>query len=83
MLERATNAAGKELVERLAIYPAYARRAHAWVDPALRTPLLQLIDGDGWPRIDEWSPGAVVRGARACRSSNEPVGLAGDVAPES
>ena len=27
---------GKELVERLAIYPAYARRPERWVDPALR-----------------------------------------------
>jgi FO synthase len=35
-LERATNAAGKQLVERLAIYPAFARRADGWVDPALR-----------------------------------------------
>jgi FO synthase len=58
VLERATNAAGKELVERLAIYPAFARRAESWVDPALRTSLLHRIDGDGWPRTDEWSPGA-------------------------
>ncbi len=60
VLERATNAAGKELVERLAIYPAYARQPDAWVDPALRTALLQEIDADGWPRTDDWSPGAAV-----------------------
>ncbi len=58
LLERATNAAGKQLVERLAIYPAFARRADIWVDPALRTSLLRRIDADGWPRTDEWSPGA-------------------------
>src|SRR5215468_10118315 len=57
-LERATNAAGKQLVERLAIYPAFGRRADTWVDPALRTSLLRCIDADGWPRTDEWSPGA-------------------------
>src|SRR6266481_1305620 len=57
-LERATNAAGKQLVERLAVYPAFARRADTWVDPALRTSLLRRIDADGWPRTDEWSPGA-------------------------
>jgi FO synthase len=57
-LERATNAAGKQLVERLAIYPAFARRADTWVDPALQTSLLRRIDGDGWPRTDGWSPGA-------------------------
>jgi FO synthase len=56
-LERATAATGKRLLERLAIYPAFARRADTWVDPALRTPLLDRIDADGWPRIDEWSPG--------------------------
>ncbi len=57
VLERATNAAGKELVERLAIYPRYARSAATWVDSGLRTRLLQCIDADGWPRTDDWSPG--------------------------
>jgi FO synthase len=57
LLERATNSAGKQLVERLAIYPELARRADIWVDPALRTSLLRRIDADGWPRTDEWSPG--------------------------
>jgi FO synthase len=78
-LERATNAAGKQLVERLAIYPAFARRADIWVDPALQTSLLRRIDADGWPRTDEWSPGARAalpeRAARGVR----PV-IAGDIA---
>ena len=60
-LAHATNAAGKQLVERLAIYPAFARRAEKWVDPALRTSLLRRIDADGWPRSDEWSPGTRTR----------------------
>jgi FO synthase len=59
VLERATNAAGKQLVERLAIYPAFARRVDTWVDPTLRTSLLRCIDADGWPRTDEWSPGTL------------------------
>jgi FO synthase len=59
-LERATNAAGKQLVERLAIYPAFAREADTWVEPALRTALVRRIDADGWPRSDEWSPGVRV-----------------------
>jgi FO synthase len=59
-LERATNAAGKQLVERLAIYPAFARQADTWVDPALRTSLLHRIDADGWPRTEEWAPGAPI-----------------------
>jgi FO synthase len=57
VLERATNVAGKELVERLAIYPAYARALHTWVDPTLHTTLLRRIDADGWPRTDGWSAG--------------------------
>ncbi len=57
LLARATNSAGKELTERLAIYPAYARSVQSWVDPALRTTLLRLVDTDGWPRTDDWSPG--------------------------
>jgi len=60
LLERATNAAAKQLVERLAIYPAFARQADTWVDPALRTLMLRRIDGDGWPRTDQWSPGAPI-----------------------
>ena len=58
LLERATQAAGKRLVKRLAIYPSYAHASHAWVDPVLRTALLHRIDADGWPRTDDWSPGA-------------------------
>jgi FO synthase len=57
VLERATKAAGKELVERLAIYPGYVRSAHEWVDKSLQTVLLHKVDGDGWPRTDEWAPG--------------------------
>jgi FO synthase len=57
VLERATRVAGKQLVERLAIYPAYARAGQNWVDPALRSALLHRIDADGWPRTDHWSPG--------------------------
>ena len=57
ILARATKTAGKELVERLAIYPAYVREADRWIDPGLRTALLHRIDSDGFPRTDGWSPG--------------------------
>ncbi|QEN86032.1 7,8-didemethyl-8-hydroxy-5-deazariboflavin synthase subunit CofH [Labrys sp. KNU-23] len=53
----ATRWAGKELAERLAIYPAYARFATEWVDETLRFSLYNLIDADGWPRKDPWCPG--------------------------
>jgi FO synthase len=53
-----TAAAGKLLVERLAIYPAYAGDPGRWLDPALRTPVLQAIDAEGFARTDNWIPGA-------------------------
>ena len=57
-LAEQTAAAGKTLVERLAIYPAYARDVERWVDPALRTAVLRAIDADGLARTDDWVPGA-------------------------
>jgi FO synthase len=56
-LARETARAGKHLHERLTIYPAYARDAQKWVDERLRTDLLNRIDAEGFPRIDEWAPG--------------------------
>lgn len=52
-----TKAAGKNLTERLAIYPAYARFPQRWVAEKLRKPLYDLVDTDGWPRTDHWCPG--------------------------
>ncbi|HET9664030.1 MAG TPA: 5-amino-6-(D-ribitylamino)uracil--L-tyrosine 4-hydroxyphenyl transferase CofH [Burkholderiales bacterium] len=56
-LARATAEAGKELVERLAIYPAYARDMQAWLDPGLHKVVLDRMDSDGYARTDAWSPG--------------------------
>jgi FO synthase len=58
LLAERTAAAGKLLVERLAIYPAYVRDPGRWFDPALRTPVLQVIDAQGLARADDWVPGA-------------------------
>ncbi len=57
VLEAATRAAGMNLVERLAIYPAYARDTSRWLDQGLRSAVLNHIDGDGLPRVDDWCPG--------------------------
>jgi FO synthase len=59
ILQRATEAAGKHLTERLAIYPSYARDLPRWVDPKLHTRVLHSIDAGGWPRTDHWSPGSL------------------------
>jgi FO synthase len=57
-LAKETAAAGKLLVERLAIYPAYARDRERWLDPALRPPVLRAMDAQGLARSDDWVPGA-------------------------
>ena len=59
VLELMCRASGKQLVERLAIYPQYVRALDRWVDPDLRTAVLRGVDTDGWPRTDAWTPGAV------------------------
>jgi FO synthase len=52
-----TGAAGKLLVERLAIYPDYARDPDRWLAPALRTPVRRASDAEGFARVDRWIPG--------------------------
>ena len=59
-LREQTAAAGKTLVERLAIYPEYAGDPERWLDPTLRTPVLQAIDAEALARTDAWKPGADV-----------------------
>ncbi len=56
-LARETAAAGKHLHERLTIYPAYVRDYNRWLDLALHTRVLQLVDGEGLPRSDGWVAG--------------------------
>ena len=57
VLAQVAEVTGKELVERLAIYPAHVRQMERWVDPGLRTAVLHRVDSDGYPRTDDWSPG--------------------------
>jgi FO synthase len=57
-LAEQTAAAGKLLVERLAIYPEYARAPERWLDPALRTAVLRSIDAEGLARTDDWVAGS-------------------------
>ncbi len=58
LLARETAAAGKLLVERLAIYPKYTGDPKRWLDPALRGPVLRLSDAEGFGRPDAWISGA-------------------------
>jgi FO synthase len=57
-LARETAAAGKILVERLAIYPDFARKPQRFLAPALRPPVIRAADSEGFARVDPWTPGA-------------------------
>ncbi len=59
-LANETANAGKLLIERLAIYPAYARNLEQWIDPEVQPFVRQAIDGQGFARTETWSAGAVV-----------------------
>jgi FO synthase len=47
----------KTLVERLTIYPAYAKSPAEWLDAAMRRPVLEQSDGAALAREDRWRTG--------------------------
>lgn len=59
-LAEETAAAGKQLTERLTVYPAYLQASEKWLDPAVAPRVLRAADGAGLARTDDWTPGAVV-----------------------
>lgn len=56
-LAAATEAAGRRLVERLALTPPYVQTLEHWVDPALRTAVLHKADAFGRARDANWHAG--------------------------
>jgi FO synthase len=52
-----TSEAGKELVQRLALYPQRIQDLAEWVDPELVGPVLRASDGQGYAREGSWCPG--------------------------
>ncbi|MDH2400235.1 5-amino-6-(D-ribitylamino)uracil--L-tyrosine 4-hydroxyphenyl transferase CofH [Bradyrhizobium sp. SSUT18] len=81
-LSESTAKCSKTLVERLAVYPAYARQYARWTDTSLQKSLLGLVDGNGWPRRDEWCPGTrcdppAGELAMLCEETNLPAVLTG------
>ncbi|ARN75341.1 5-amino-6-(D-ribitylamino)uracil--L-tyrosine 4-hydroxyphenyl transferase CofH [Oceanicoccus sagamiensis] len=59
-LAKETAVAGKYLHERLTIYPNFALDGKKWLHEDLQTPVLRMIDAEGFPRVDEWAPGESV-----------------------
>jgi FO synthase len=57
-LARDTHAAGRDLVERLALVPGYAIRPEKWTDPAITTRVLRASDSRGFARPDRWFAGS-------------------------
>jgi FO synthase len=57
-LARDTDAAGRVLVERLALVPAYAARPEAWTDPTMTTRVRRASDSRGFARPDRWFAGS-------------------------
>jgi FO synthase len=57
VLKRATERAGRTLVERLAAYPQYLSEPERWLDPAIQTQALRHRDAAGFAREDGWAPG--------------------------
>src|SRR5689334_8941020 len=56
-LARKSAEAGKLLVNRLPVYPAYVRVADTWLAPDIATRVRRMSDAEGFARDDEWAPG--------------------------
>ena len=79
-LAERSAAAGKILVERLAVYPSYALDVDRWVDPALAAAVRRAIDAEGFAREDSWSTG-VAEDPPADRGVRAPAIRTDDLAP--
>ncbi len=64
-LARRTAVSGKVLVQRLPVYPEYARDADRWLAPTIATRVRRAMDADGLARDDDWAPGLTVPPTRA------------------
>jgi len=71
-LRRATEAGGSELVPRLPVYPEYVHDSGRWLAPAMRAPVLDHCDAEGFAREDAWVAGAAPRSTPAV-SATEPA----------
>jgi len=60
-LARDTENAGKNLHQRLTIYPKYVCSLDPWVDVRFHSALLKTVDAAGYPRTDAWTPGEETR----------------------
>jgi FO synthase len=73
-LRRVTEAAGKELVARLPIYPRFVQQAERWLAPEMRARVLDHTDAEGYARENGWIAGAVAE-PQAAAAGPAPVVL--------
>ncbi len=52
-----TRACGRDLVERLALVPSFARESARWTEGAVRTAVIRLSDAEGFARDEPWHAG--------------------------
>ena len=57
-LARDTEAAGRDLVERLALTPSYAVRPEGWTDAGMTSRVRRASDSRGFARPDRWFAGS-------------------------
>jgi FO synthase len=57
-LEQATKAAGRNLLERLPLIPAYAVSAERWTHSAIASRVRRFSDSRGFARTDRWYAGS-------------------------
>jgi FO synthase len=57
MLAAQTAAGGKQLAQRLTIYPRYIDQRDEWLDPRLERSVLRHADAEGLARDDDWAAG--------------------------
>jgi FO synthase len=74
-LAAATAAAGKDLVERLTIYPSFALDAERWSESTMRSRILAAIDSEGFARTETWSPGAQISPPQQLIASSQSKGV--------
>jgi FO synthase len=60
VLAEKTAAAGRTLIERLAIAPGHAKDAEKWIDKSLLRAVVHKTDALGHARTDDWTAGAAM-----------------------
>lgn len=73
-LEQQTRAGGKELVERLSIYPEFAVDFEHWLSPKFHCAVIRGTEASGLARIDPWAPGTIIEPRLICSATGSRIG---------